>query len=278
MGDVLGKGSTACVIAHLGDDGTMRAVKEIGVNWYDEEEVSLLSTLSDEFVVKAIISLVRTPYRAYRIEMEYAPDLMKLIRAHKREDGVYMMDRRGCERICVQLAGAVAYLHLMGVCHRDIKPANVGITQTGRVKLMDLGLSLRVDLTKELRNFDTNVYTLWWRPPELLLDERRDHDPFLADIWACGVVFLEVFSGHNPFAADRELTVKERMNRFLTLKEYREDVLLSVTRKMVSIVARCLVEEKRGRICASECSRQMEEAFVGTTTALRRLQRGVECC
>jgi len=97
--------------------------------------------------------------------------------------------------ICLDLLKALAYLHNRRphhVIHRDIKPSNVVISQSGRAKLVDFGLSRILDYevhedTAELTN---EVGTKKYMAPELATEKRYTTN---IDIWSCGVLFYDMF-------------------------------------------------------------------------------------
>src|SRR5262245_16265717 len=45
------------------------------------------------------------------------------------------------DQIAIPLADALAHAHANGYCHRDVKPANILISEDGKVKLADFGIS-----------------------------------------------------------------------------------------------------------------------------------------
>jgi eukaryotic-like serine/threonine-protein kinase len=108
-------------------------------------------------------------------------------------------------RYGIQLADALGHAHERGIVHRDFKPGNVIVTSSGRLKVLDFGLSLRIE-TKV--GEDTTQYegtqphqhpvtgTLPYTAPELLRGQDADAR---SDIWALGVVLYELAAGRRPF-------------------------------------------------------------------------------
>jgi serine/threonine-protein kinase len=108
-------------------------------------------------------------------------------------------------RYGIQLADALGHAHERGIVHRDFKPGNVIVTSSGRLKVLDFGLSLRIE-TKVSE--DTTQYegprgpqhpvtgTLPYTAPELLRGQDAD---VRSDIWALGVVLYELAAGRRPF-------------------------------------------------------------------------------
>ena len=80
-------------------------------------------------------------------------------------------------RYGVQLADALAHAHERGIVHRDLKAGNVIVTPSGRLKVLDFGLSRRVEeqVSEETTQFDQSwedqhsiTGTLPYIAPELL--------------------------------------------------------------------------------------------------------------
>lgn len=91
-----------------------------------------------------------------------------------------------------QLLGGIAYCHRMRVLHRDLKPENLLINpRRNQLKLADFGLARSYGVP--VRGLSSEVATLWYRAPELLLGS-TDYGTAV-DVWSCGCVFAEMASG-----------------------------------------------------------------------------------
>ena len=96
-----------------------------------------------------------------------------------------------------ELADGLAHAHERGILHRDIKPANVLFTDDGRPMLLDFNLAS----VGEVRVAGTPAYMA----PEQLAAavENRGLATPQTDVYALGLVLLELFAGRLPFAEPR---------------------------------------------------------------------------
>lgn len=91
-----------------------------------------------------------------------------------------------------QLVTGVAYLHRHGVAHRDLKLENVTTDATGRVRIIDFGLALKLKPDEVGRRCVRHkVGSTAYAAPEVHhASERRQYDPFAADVWALGITIF----------------------------------------------------------------------------------------
>jgi eukaryotic-like serine/threonine-protein kinase len=106
-------------------------------------------------------------------------------------------------RVFAQLADALVHLHGAGLAHRDVKPANVMVDRSGKLVLLDFGLTRTIE--PDLRAPSGAVSgTLAYLAPERFRGAPAEP---AADWFAFGVLLFEALAGELPFGPDSQQTV-----------------------------------------------------------------------
>ncbi len=105
-----------------------------------------------------------------------------------------------------QVAEALDYAHSKGVIHRDLKPENLMILPEGRLVVMDFGIA-RVEGGPGLTATSVFVGTPAYAAPEAIAGEAVDHR---MDLYALGILLLEMLEGGLPFAGASPLEQLQR--------------------------------------------------------------------
>lgn len=98
-------------------------------------------------------------------------------------------------RCLIEMLQALTYLHRRGIIHRDLKPANVLVDRTGRVCVLDFGLSQESQPDSSHEN-DELAGTLAYLAPERLNGQPAS---IASDLYTVGIMIYEMFTGQFPF-------------------------------------------------------------------------------
>ncbi|GJN16880.1 hypothetical protein PR202_gb03905 [Eleusine coracana subsp. coracana] len=101
-----------------------------------------------------------------------------------------------------QLLSGIEHCHNNGVLHRDIKSSNLLVSSDGILKIADFGLATSYD-PNNTRPMTSQVITLWYRPPELLLG--ATHYGVGVDLWSVGCILAELLLGEPIFPGRTEV-------------------------------------------------------------------------
>lgn len=108
-----------------------------------------------------------------------------------------------------EVCSAVDFAHRNLIVHRDLKPSNILVTEDGKAKLLDFGISKI--LSDEIENGDSATITkLGVMTPSYASPEQIQSKSVTTatDIYSLGVILYELLSGHRPFET-KEQDLKE---------------------------------------------------------------------
>ena len=123
------------------------------------------------------------------------------------EDTGGLTPRQALEVLEAVLA-ALGAAHAAGIVHRDVKPENVLLSDDGRIKVADFGLSLAVtSATRHTRTGSVLLGTVAYLSPEQV--ERGIADP-RSDVYATGILLYEMLTGSKPYDGESPISIAFR--------------------------------------------------------------------
>lgn len=140
----------------------------------------------------------------------------------------------------------IKYCHDMGVVHRDIKPENILLTKSGKLKLADFGLAMRIS---EGQNLTGLAGSPAYVAPEVLSGKYSEK----VDIWSAGVLMHALLVGSLPFKGDSLEAVFEAIK---TVKlDFQAGMWESISKPARDLIGRMLTRDTSARISADEVLR-----------------------
>ena len=114
-----------------------------------------------------------------------------------------------CLRVVREVAEALEHVHRRSVLHRDVKPSNIMLTRSGRVMLVDFGLS-SAEGGERLTKAGSQLGSLAYMPPEQLRGETDSLDA-RCDVYSLGASLYELLTLRLPFAEAQPSELRRRI-------------------------------------------------------------------
>ncbi|XP_014502385.1 serine/threonine-protein kinase PEPKR2 [Vigna radiata var. radiata] len=160
------------------------------------------------------------------------------------KDGPYSEQKAA--NVLKEVMLVINYCHDMGVVHRDIKPENILLTASGKIKLADFGLAMRIS---EGQNLTGLAGSPAYVAPEVLLGRYSEK----VDIWSAGVLLHALLVGSLPFQGDSLEAVFEAIK---TVKlDFQTGMWESISKPARDLIGRMLTRDISARISADEVLR-----------------------
>ncbi|KAJ1729733.1 hypothetical protein LPJ61_003383, partial [Coemansia biformis] len=212
---VLGEGSYAVVyLAYCSHDGAKYALKCLSKLDLTPRQLSLQRTELEIHASVCPHPHIVTLYSHFEtgdwlflvMERVAGPDLYDYITQHPAFNANQEERRFGeATRLFEQMIDAVAHIHALKAYHRDLKPENFIIGADGNLKLTDFGLATRESLSEDFEcgskpymSYENRNGGLNPSDPTMY-GPRDDYSPRLSDVWALGVLFLNLMFAQSPW-------------------------------------------------------------------------------
>ncbi len=132
--------------------------------------------------------------------------------------------------------------HKAGVIHKDLKPANIIVELDSSIKLMDFGIASVDHMISGQRSDEMVSGTAAYISPEQALGKGSDER---TDIYALGVLMMELFIGQRPFyaATEEDLMMKHVNEKPLAISSQWADA----PKRLDQLILKCLAKSPNDR-------------------------------
>eukprot|EP00755_Sulcionema_specki_P010177 Sspe_Gene.45725::Locus_22711_Transcript_1_1_Confidence_1.000_Length_4337::g.45725::m.45725 len=255
-GKMLGEGAFGKVWLGMGHDGQLVAIKAMrlpseetchrrrGPPLHQQiedlvQEVGFLARLKHENIVSYLSSMVHA--NTIYICMEYMPGGT----LHDILDFFGKLDEGSVKRYLNDVLTGLQFLHKQDIVHRDIKPHNVLLQVDGQCKLTDFGASA---LVSALSGAKGPIGTPHYMSPEACLGKAGAP----ADMWAIGIMFLQLVSGKIPYEVPEPFVAFEFIFKLGRTESFGPVFPDGLSAAGMSFAQACLNRSEERRLSATE--------------------------
>ena len=142
----------------------------------------------------------------------------------------------------MQLSSALYYAHQHSIVHRDVKPDNLYVMSDGTIKLGDFGIAQTYNDVKKDKKDKEIVGSVHYLAPEITRGYAASAQ---SDIYAAGVTFFELLTGHVPYNKEKaiDIAIAHVNERFPSIKKY----LPNCPKEIEKIISKCVKKNPKER-------------------------------
>ncbi|MGD9997244.1 MAG: serine/threonine-protein kinase [Ilumatobacteraceae bacterium] len=165
-----------------------------------------------------------------------------------------------------QVAAGLAAAHDLGLVHRDVKPANLIITDSGKVKITDFGISRHAD-SHTLTSTDELLGTPQYMAPEQFEGATATA---ASDAYSLAVVAYELLAGRPPFTNGSNIAIA-----YAQVHEAPPPLPPTVPQPLADLVERALAKDPALRPPDGQAmAHEVAQAVAAIPTTTQEVGRG----
>ena len=226
-------------------EGTQEAMTEAQRSEF-LREVKIMQRLRSEFVMPLYAVCVE-PGRACMIMKYMSNDSLRSV----LDDEQTVLTAAEKDRLILDIALGLNYLHTEGVLHRDVKSANVLLDGEGRARIADFGLS---KLETGLSTLGQRTKDLQWMAPEVLMSLDNRAFTKAADVYSFGVVVWEILTGKAPYAGKKLSEISKKITSY-----EHEEIPMDMPEHYQQLLRNCWRKDRWSRPTMSDIVLQLRE-------------------
>ena len=221
-----------------------------------EREARAAGELTHPNIVRAFDAGEAKGYHFYVMEYCEGETLDQMIKRY----GLLPVEQ--ATEVTLHAARGLQYAHAHGVVHRDVKPANIILASDGTAKILDLGLSKKIDESQ--LSFQTLSGAVLGTPQYMSPEQasaERDLDG-RSDVYSLGATYYHLLTGEPPFGGG---TLYEILSKQVNAKiPNPQDLAEGIPDGVVHVIRKMMAKNPKRRYpsCA-ELVVDLEEVLEG---------------
>ncbi|KAJ6371834.1 hypothetical protein OIU77_002198 [Salix suchowensis] len=242
-GDLIGTGSFASVYRGSNADGSFFAAKGVPLDDHGhirhlENEIAILKRLDHENIVQCYGTEKDGEMLYIFVELVSHGTLEQAYKNCRFEESQVSHYTR-------QILQGLTHLHSRNVVHGDLKCANILVTESGRIKLADFGLSKSME--DHSQSLNLGLGSSYWMAPEVANPKRGGYG-FPSDIWSLACTVTELSTRKYPQYNARDpvsIALAIRSGKGPVVPDYLSDTLKD-------FITQCLQPDPKQRPTAAD--------------------------